>query len=37
LHQSESALQFFGKHISLTSAKAFAAYLTPLRNTEWVV
>ena len=31
------ALQFFGKHASLTNAQAFAAYLAPLRNTEWVV
>ncbi len=31
------ALQFFGKHASLTNARAFAAYLAPLRNSEWVV
>jgi Putative transposase/Transposase zinc-binding domain len=30
-------LQFFGKHIALTSIQAFAAYLAPLRKTEWVV
>ena len=30
-------LQFFGKHTSLTNAQAFAAYLAPLRNSEWVV
>jgi hypothetical protein len=30
-------LQFFGKHVALTKAQAFAAYLAPLRNTEWVV
>jgi len=30
-------LQFFGKHTSLTKAQAFAAYLAPLRNSEWVV
>ncbi len=30
-------LQFFGKHTSLTNAHAFAAYLAPLRNSEWVV
>ena len=30
-------LQFFGKHATLTNAQAFAAYLTPLRNSEWVV
>jgi hypothetical protein len=31
------ALQFFGKHASLTNARAFAVYLAPLRNSEWVV
>jgi hypothetical protein len=31
------ALQFFGNHAPLTDAKAFAAYLAPLRNSEWVV
>jgi hypothetical protein len=30
-------LQFFGNHAPLTDAQAFAAYLTPLRNAEWVV
>jgi hypothetical protein len=30
-------LQFFGKHASLTNARTFAAYLAPLRNSEWVV
>jgi hypothetical protein len=30
-------LQFFGEHIALTSIQAFAAYLAPLRKTEWVV
>jgi hypothetical protein len=30
-------LQFFGKHVALTNAQAFAAYLAPLRNSEWVV
>jgi hypothetical protein len=30
-------LQFFGKHAALTNAQAFAAYLAPLRNREWVV
>jgi hypothetical protein len=30
-------LQFFGNHAPLTDAKAFAAYLAPLRNGEWVV
>jgi hypothetical protein len=31
------ALQFFGKHATLTHAQTFAAYLAPLRNSEWVV
>jgi hypothetical protein len=31
------ALQFFGKHAALSNAPAFAAYLAPLRNSEWVV
>jgi hypothetical protein len=35
-HQA-GQLQFFGKHVSLTDARAFAAYLAPLRNTAWVV
>jgi Putative transposase/Transposase zinc-binding domain len=30
-------LQFFGNHAKLGNARAFAAYLTPLRKTEWVV
>ena len=30
-------LQFFGKHAQLSNAKAFAAYLAPLRNSKWVV
>jgi Putative transposase/Transposase zinc-binding domain len=30
-------LQFFGHHAPLTDAKAFAAYLAPLRKCEWVV
>jgi hypothetical protein len=30
-------LQFFGKHARLINPQAFAAYLKPLRNTEWVV
>jgi hypothetical protein len=30
-------LQFFGKHVRLINPQAFAAYLKPLRNTEWVV
>jgi Putative transposase/Transposase zinc-binding domain len=30
-------LQFFGKHAQLSNAKAFAAYLAPLHNSDWVV
>ena len=30
-------LQFFGNHRVLADARAFAAYLAPLRQTEWVV
>src|SRR6516165_8094634 len=30
-------LQFFGKHARLVDPSAFAAYLAPLWNTEWVV
>jgi hypothetical protein len=30
-------LQFFGKQAKLGDAKAFAAYLAPLRNSKWVV
>jgi hypothetical protein len=30
-------LQFFGNHIPLAGAQAFAAYLSPLRKAEWVV
>ena len=30
-------LNFFGHYVHLGSAKTFTAYLTPLRNTEWVV
>jgi hypothetical protein len=30
-------LQFFGNHAPLTDPKAFAAYLAPLRKSEWVV
>ena len=35
-HQA-GELQFFGNHATLTDAQAFAAYLAPLRNSEWVV
>jgi hypothetical protein len=30
-------LKFFGDHAALADAQAFAAYLAPLRKTEWVV
>jgi len=30
-------LQFFGEHAALTDAAAFAAWLAPLRQCEWVV
>ena len=30
-------LQFFGQQAKLGDAKAFAAYLAPLRNSKWVV
>ena len=30
-------LQFFGNHAPLKDPKAFAAYLAPLRKSEWVV
>jgi Putative transposase/Transposase zinc-binding domain len=30
-------LQFFGVHTKLAAAKAFTAYLAPLRKREWVV
>src|SRR5436190_3361010 len=33
----KGALQFFGKHTRLIDARAFAAYLAPLWNTNWVV
>jgi hypothetical protein len=35
-HQA-GALEFFGQHAVLTNAQAFATYLAPLRNSEWVV
>jgi Putative transposase/Transposase zinc-binding domain len=35
-HQA-GQLQFFGKHVTLADARAFATYLAPLRNTAWVV
>jgi hypothetical protein len=30
-------LKFFGNHVALANPQAFAAYLAPLRRTEWVV
>ena len=30
-------LQFFGEHVALADAKAFKAWLAPLRKCEWVV
>jgi len=35
-HQA-GRLQFFGQHAALTDIAAFAAYLAPLRHSEWVV
>ncbi len=35
-HQA-GELRFFGNHAPLADAQAFAAYLAPLRNSEWVV
>jgi hypothetical protein len=36
LHRAER-LQFFGEHIALADAKAFADWLAPLHKCEWVV
>ncbi len=36
LHQT-GKLQFFGDHAALADAKAFKAWLVPLRQCEWVV
>ena len=36
VHQA-GKLQFFGEHAALADAKAFKAWLTPLRQCEWVV
>ena len=36
VHQS-GKLQFFGEHAALAEAKAFKAWLAPLRKCEWVV
>jgi Putative transposase/Transposase zinc-binding domain len=35
-HQA-GKLQFFGEHVALADAKAFKAWLAPLRKCEWVV
>jgi hypothetical protein len=35
-HQT-NRLKFFGDHAALADPRAFAAYLAPLRRTEWVV
>jgi Putative transposase/Transposase zinc-binding domain len=35
--QAAGRLNFFADYAHLVNAKAFAAYLAPLRNTEWVV
>jgi putative transposase/transposase-like zinc-binding protein len=35
--QEAGQLQFFGNHTPLADKQAFAAYLAPLRKTEWVV
>ena len=37
LAAAHQQLQFFGNHAPLANAQAFAAYLAPLRKTEWVV
>ena len=37
LTAAHQQLQFFGNHAPLADAQAFAAYLAPLRKTEWVV
>ena len=36
IHQAHR-LSFFGDHAHLDNAQSFAAYLAPLRKTEWVV
>src|SRR5271165_2338253 len=35
-HQA-GRLAFFGNHAALAASRAFAAFLAPLRRTEWVV
>ena len=37
LTAAHKQLRFFGNHTPLADAQAFAAYLAPLRKTEWVV
>jgi hypothetical protein len=37
LAAAHKRLAFFGDHARLSDAKAFSAYLAPLRKTEWVV
>jgi hypothetical protein len=37
LTAAHKQLQFFGKHAPLADVRAFAAFLAPLRKTEWVV
>jgi predicted Zn-ribbon and HTH transcriptional regulator len=37
LATAHKQLAFFGNHARLIDAQAFAAYLAPLRKTEWVV
>ena len=37
LAAAHKRMQFFGDHARLVDAQAFAAYLAPLRKTEWVV
>jgi len=37
LAAAHQQLQFFGNHAPLANARAFAAYLAPLRKIEWVV
>ena len=39
LHQAHRSgrLQFFGEYAALSDARAFAQWLAPLREVEWVV
>ena len=36
VHQA-GHLKFFGGHVALADTRAFAVYLAPLRQAEWVV